>query len=637
MTAIAGIASSRPDLRLDHICATALAAQSLYGAGRAALRQVEYAAFGIDLYPTLPEDKFDRQPICDERFMLVADLRIDNRDELSAQLAHSPRQFIERSDSDVLLLAWQRWGEDCLQHIVGDYAFAVYDRNRRELTLARDPTGSRPLCYSVSKDYFRFASMPSGALPAAELKPSLAALAARLAERPSAGRSCFEEIDSLLPGELLRYSPAGIVRRRYWSPQRSYKYGRGFDQTVEEFRNRLDDSVRPQMRHRSGPLATHLSSGYDSSAVTGTAVKLLGPDDRLVAFTSAPSSGLDQLNFRGRISDESAIAAGTAEELGIEHVIIRDGSPLLGAMPGHARFYQEPVRNIFNQGWWIKIAETAATKGAEVLLTGAIGNFTLSHGTLPVLSYWLRTGHWIKWVREGRAAISHNEVRWRGVLMASLGPWLPEPLVNVIQRQFLGAAPQTLFARTKWLGNLPKSVSATGDPFTDRLNMIRAHDFGHHRKGQLAQTGIDERDPTSDRRLIEFCLNMPPHQLLDRGTYRPIARAALADRVPRQILDQRPRGYQGADWFARLRLADMNAVLEEISQSSAGDLLDLPAIKRAIASWPDLDARNSTHVAGIGRSLTDALAAGLFIAEVERDPGSIGRAAAPVRPLRMDG
>ncbi len=298
-------------------------------------------------------------------------------------------------------------------------------------------------------------------------------------------------------------------------------------------------------------------------------------------------------------------------------------------MRGHARFYQQPVSNIFNQGWWAKIARAAASTGANTILSASAGNFTISNGGLSVLPYWLRTGHWLHWLTEARAARRQNDVRWRGLMMASLGPWVPGRLAGRIESGFLGAPREAEihFLRPEAEHRSARvSIEITGDPFSDRLAMVQSLDDGLRRKGLLAQTGIEERDPTADRRLVEYCLSMPPEHLLADGIYRPVAKAALADRVPAEVLEQRSRGYQGADWFARLNVSDMQAVMEEIAPSRAAELLDLAKMTRAIDHWQNLDAGQSTYVARLGRSLTDALATGLFIAEADRDPGSIGRA-----------
>ena len=638
MTAIAGIVSFRPDLSLDRLCHSSLEAQSAYGKGRPSVRCIDEVALGIDLFPTLPEDKFDCQPLENGSCLLIADIRLDNRDELLLQLDQTAGQFREVADAGILLEAWLRWKEDCLDRLVGSFAFAVFDRSKRQLTLARDTVGARPLAYRAEHGVLRFASMPSGVVAPEPLRPDLRAITAGLAGAPTPGdRSCFEHVNILPPGHFLQFAPAGISVRRYWEPAPSYARSRSFDDTVAEYRERLDSAVAANMRRGSPTLALQLSSGYDSSAVTGTAARLRRPGDRLIAFTSAPATDFDQLQFRGRIADEFAIAAETAAALDIPHVIVRDATPLLDTLHGHSRWYQQPVGNVFNQGWWQEIAFRASIMGADSLLSAAAGNLSISYGGLPILAYWLRTARWLRWFSEARAAKSSNDVRWRGLLFASFAPWLPARVIRGLEQTFRSSATDgaTCFVRREAIEQYSQFWDAgdewglTGDPLTDRIKFIRASDFGHHRKGLLGQTGIDERDPTSDQRLIEFCLSMPPEQLLDKGIFKPVARAALADRVPRQILQLKRRGYQGADWAARLRSNDMLAIVEEISPSPAAEVLDLEQMRRAIACWPTMERSNVARMAALGRSLTDTLAAGNFVAEVQRNPLLIGKAIEP--------
>ena len=634
MTAIAGLCGGRPSSFLEHQCFAALAAQRLYGRRGARVFSSAEIALGIDIFDTLPEDRFDRQPIGNADYTMVADVRLDNRKDLLRELGvvHSPRA--PKSDSDILFLAWQRWQEACLDRLDGDFAFGIFDHSTQCLTLVRDRTGNRPLCYGVRNRTLHFASMPSGVFPDLPLKPDLMALAIRLTDPPlSGGWTAFEDVRILLPGQLLRYSATGLETKAYWNPCFGGRATGDAAGLVEQFRHHLDNAVSRRMRRNGSVIAAQLSAGYDSSAVTGTAARLCKPHDRLVAFTSAPSPGAALLQLRGRIADESPVSAATAEFLGIEHFVIRDQSPLLASVAGHSRFYQEPVANILNLGWSNAIADASSTIGANVMLSAGLGNFTISYGGLPVLTHWIRSGKWLRWMREANAAVATNDVRWRGVMMASFDPWIAPWMSHMLERAFrrAPAATEHGFVRRDFAETVstthparPRSTMSGSLP-ADRLSLIRDFDFGFHYKGQLAQSGIDERDPTSDRRLIEFCLGLSPDNLLHRGAFRPLAKAALADRVLPQVLDSRVRGYQCADWFDRLTQRDAFAMLEEISGSNAGDLLDLPKLRSAIEDWPSMTNDNAVSLTYFGRGLTNALATGLFVSEVERNGSSIGR------------
>src|SRR5207237_10308740 len=99
------------------------------------------------------------------------------------------------------------------------------------------------------------------------------------------------------------------------------------------------------------------------------------------------------------------------------------------------------------------------------------------------------------------------------------------------------------------------------DGFTERVSLLFRIDSGNYRKGMLAGWGLDHRDPMADRRLIEFCLSVPTDQFLRDGIQRSLARRALADRVPQEVLHTKDRGLQAIDWHESLtrspaRLAD---------------------------------------------------------------------------------
>ncbi|MEI9886393.1 MAG: hypothetical protein WDN08_07790 [Rhizomicrobium sp.] len=172
-----------------------LAAQAIYGPHDEAQWDMGSLAMGRRLYRTLPEDIHDSQPLSggDGRWVMVADVRLDNRDELIGELRLSAEQARTMADSALLLSAWERWQENCFDRLVGDYAFAVWDKAKQRLVLARDPLAFRPLQYHRGKDFFAFASMPKGlhALPEIRGRPTRTASRNISRSCPSRGRSRF--------------------------------------------------------------------------------------------------------------------------------------------------------------------------------------------------------------------------------------------------------------------------------------------------------------------------------------------------------------------------------------------------------------------------------------------------------------
>jgi asparagine synthase (glutamine-hydrolysing) len=619
MTAIAGLVGVASAVNGEIACRTSLDALRLYGS-RSSIRAKPTAAFGLNFWELLPEDRFDHQPYCDHRFLLVADVRLDNRAQIFAALSGNVPAADHCSDAELLFLAWRRWQERCLDIIVGDYAFAVHDNELNKLFLVRDPMGQRPLFYRGHGGAFFFASMPSGLLAHGRRGYDHVRIAQRLAgEEDVSRRSYYRDIARVLSGETVVVSGDQIEIRRY-NPATDQLTGRTDERLIGELREKLDSAVAARLRRTSGIVATHLSSGYDSSAVTATAC-MLGTRNEISAFTSAPIHGLRTAEIRGRIADESEIAAQTAKCLGIEHEIVRTPQPLLESLRDHTRYYQEPVRNVLNIGWWEDIQRRAAERGANVLLTGEVGNLTLSVGGLTALADWVNKGDWARWWTEAMSAARRPDVRWRGILINSfrfkLTARTTEQLVGIFLRQPRWR--KACFVRRELLSQLSERAAAGPlTPADERLRILQGFDAGVARKGTLAKHGIDERDPTADRRLIEFALRLPPESLLRRGTYKPLARAALSDRLPDFVLDLPSRGYQGADWISRINKQQALTMLEEISgNSTVQEVIDLPRLTSAILKWPDAATAHRGMIESFGRHLTNALAMGVFLLEGE--------------------
>jgi asparagine synthase (glutamine-hydrolysing) len=548
--------------------------------------------------------------------LLVADLRLENRDEVAERVGGSET---DHSDAELLLAAWAKVGEQCLSWIAGDFALAVFDARKQRLTLARDPTGQAPLHYAQAGNEFAFASMPQGLSPFLKgfAVDRLALAASVCGLRDDDPRSHFEQIWRVLPGEIVQLSAAELRRRIYWTPTTAYDDPLRSADLVDEYRHVLDVAVANCLKGCSLPVATHLSSGYDSSAVTATAARLVSAD-QIIAFTSAPAGAAPVPPGLRRIADESGIAAATAAGLGVRHVIVREMPPMRDVIRRQSMLFQEPVIGVPNAAWLLQIRTSAAAAGATCLLSGESGNATLNAGGLYVLSDFVRQGRWLTWARQARLAAARPDTHVRGVLFNSFNPWMPSALTAALHRRRFGAGPadSVSFLRPEWR---LRALEAAGPPprhanqYAERVHMIRNGNPGMLRKGALAGEGIDERDPLADRRLVEFSLRIPPEQLYWNGVSRPLARAALTDRLPMAIIDLKVRGLQGADWAMRFSRTDARELLEEISiNTTVRDLFDLGRMEQAIDRWPREDWNRQAILGEYRLSLIGALSGGMF-------------------------
>jgi asparagine synthase (glutamine-hydrolysing) len=610
MTALAGLwrLDGRPDAAQG--CARMLASQELYGPHAGAQWSDGAVALGRRLMRVLPEDSFDRQPLAGGggRYVLVADVRLDNRDELIGALQIPVPQARSLCDAAILLAAIERWEESCFDHIIGDYAFALWDGVRQRLLLARDPLGQRPLHYHRGNGYFAFTSMPKGLHALAEVPyaPDEDRIAEFLVLMPETGpQSFFHGIERIESGHVVTVTPTSLVARRHWQPGRRRVTLHRPDEYAEALRDLLDQAVRCRLRG-ADDVGAHLSGGLDSSAVAATAARLLAPSGgRVIAFTAVPREGYDGPAPRNRIVDEGPYAAATAALYpNMEHVLIRSGgrSPL-DDLDRSFFLFDRPVLNICNIGWTYNICDAARERNLMVLLTGNAGNMGLSYTGQELLAELFRSGRWRRLWRKARALVGPGRMRWRGVLAQTLGPWCPAALWVWLNRIATGHAREVgnytaihphrlaeleLPARARNRG-LDLGYRPWKDGLAMRLWALRRVDRGNYNKGILGGWHIDQRDPTADVRLLEFCLAVPTEQFLSDGKQRALARRTLADRLPKLVLEEPRGGLQAADWHEQLT-AVRDRVAVELDRLDAcppaTKALDLPRLHRLVENWP---------------------------------------------------
>lgn len=606
MTALAGLWSRRGD-DTGAAVGRMLDAQAMWGPEPAARRTLGAATLGRRLWALLPEDDHDRGPVAggDGSLLLVADARIDNRDELAERLGRSPADLARWSEAALLTAAVERWGTDGLGHVAGAFAVAMWDERRRALTLARDPLGERPLHYHRGDGFLAAASMPKGlhALPEVPYRAGAAAAADFLAILPEGGESFFAGIERVPPGRALTFTADGREERRLWTPRDEPLRLRP-EEYAEGLRAELDRAVACRLRRAGGGVGTHLSGGLDSASVAATAAPALAPGT-LHAFTAVP--GTPTPARAGAIADEGPAAAAAARmHPNIDHVLVRgEGASPLPLLDRHFDLYQRPVMNPCNAVWSAAINDAARARGVRVLLTGGMGNFTLSHDGAPHLPQLLRRGRIVALARIARQLRARGWTT-RRLAATTLGPFLPPGLWRRVSalagRSWDLDAYSALLPEAAAAHDVAGRAAARGTdlsyrPWADgramRLWGLDRVDMGPYAKGTLAGWGIDLRDPTADRRLIEWALRVPEEQYILDGEARSLARRAFADRLPPEILRETRRGYQGADWHvgAGAARAGLRAEIESVARCrDAAGLVDVARLRRLLDEWPDLPA-----------------------------------------------
>jgi len=599
------------DIRDD--AGSMLSALRPYGADHQALWADGQVGMGRALYRTLPEDAYDRQPlsVAGGTAVLVADARLDNRDELAGLLDISTTDRAIMSDTDILVRAWERWGDDCVPRLLGDFAFIVWDARNQRVFCARDPLGRRPLHYHRGKDFLAIASMPKGLLALADVPKVVddQLLGAFLAVMPTTGednpfgpRSFYKEIERLPPASRLVATRDDVKVDRYWSTDEIKPVHYAKDGDYLERANELFDRAVSARLRSNGKIASHISSGLDSSSVTVTAARLLAArDERLIAFTAVPRTGHAPAP-KGKHADEGPLAAEAASRFpNIEHV--RVPYPLASAMTAVERnlyVSDGPLLNACNKAWVDEIGMAAAKRGVRAMLYAPMGNATISYVGLERFNQLLRTGQLLTWAREvlifsGRQANPWAAFR-RNVLLA-----MPSRLRQDVFALFRarGTNLSTFSPMSSGFleeNDLDENRSERLKTWHDkrvergwRARMIDFVDPGTIVAGAIAQFGHELRDPTSDRHFLEFCLGAPLDQFYRDGQDKRLVRRMMRDVLPADMLDGPTQGYQGVGWLENVQLArdEILAEIQSMRTSPLGSrILDLDKLESLANSIP---------------------------------------------------
>src|SRR5882762_8885121 len=473
-------------------------------------------AVGHQAFWTTPEARGEIQPWRHPSVELVATLdgRIDNRRPLRDALVTRSLAPRAEHDAELVLRAYECWGEDFARELVGDFAVAIWDGPARRLVCARDPLGVKPLYYHADRRHFRWSSEPQAIFedPTVPRRPHEGMVAERLA-----GYLVSTE-ETLWPGHTLTVSREGLHLRRYWSPESAPEVRHASDaEYAEHFRTVLEEAVRSRLR-AVGPVGAHLSGGIDSSSVAVLAQRLWesgGAAARIEAFTQS---------YPERADDERPFAEETASRWGIKwHALLPD--------PPGPRHYEEQARRYLDfpdypngTAWSLAVTRLAASNGCRVMLTGVWGNAFLE-GSVEHLADLLRSFRLAETLRCARAwgpllgGTSPASVVFDG----GVRPLVPAPLRraigSIVRRHIIPGFVPPAFARRAGLRDRlrtpewipPYPTFAQCGVYRAALSGWNIHAGEIMERGGL-QHGIEERHPFTDRRLVELCLALPESQ-----------------------------------------------------------------------------------------------------------------------------
>lgn len=539
-------------------------------------------ALGHRALHTTSEARREAQPIvrCESGLSLVADARIDNREELISTLglSHVPPP----TDGELILAAYERWGQRCAERLIGDFAFAVWDSRGRTLFCARDPLGVKPFYYFRDDRLFVFASELKALLIVPGVDPTIDPeqialfLAWRHDERT---RTSYRSILRLPAAHAMLVALERSASREYWNADgaRDVRF-RNDAEYVNAFREVFGDAVSARLRC-DRQVGTTLSGGLDSSSIACMARHLRGPavpplKTFSVIFPDLPEKEL-------RLIDERAYVDAVVRGGGIEPTFVRGDrrSPLedVDRMVWHV---DEPFSapNLYLH--WAMF-DAAANNGVRVLLDGFDGDSAVSHGfgyltglartgqfdllatevhafgarhgksndlvldtyVLPVLSDLARHCRLGAWHRGASTLRNHLGVSERRLARHALGTLMPEllrelfrhrdrknPEYEILDPALARAVRQHERDATRQQRRRPalSEREAHVDGISQPLYQLTLEIADKC----AAAFGVEPRYPFFDRRLIEFCVGIPDEQKFGAGWPRLLLRLAMDGLLP---------------------------------------------------------------------------------------------------------
>jgi asparagine synthase (glutamine-hydrolysing) len=508
------------------------------------------------------------QPIAneDKSIWTVLNGEIFNFIELRAELLGLGHQFRTRSDTEVIVHAYEEYGDRFVERLTGQFAIALWDVRRQRLLLARDRVGIRPLFYARSGGWLLFASEVKAILAVASEAATVdeQGLAQVFTFWGTVGqRTVFKGIRSLPPGHLLVTEKGGERLEGYWDwtfPQGAGRTDLTLDEAAETLHALLTDVVRQQLRS-DVPVGAYLSGGLDSSGIAALACENVGT---LQTFS---------LTFEDPEFDESGYQRQMAEHLGARHSSVRCTTQDIG--------------NVFPELIWHTETPVLRTAPAPLML---LARHVHSQGFKVVL-----TGEGADEVFGGYDLFKEGKIRrfwarqpdsaWRPLLLSRLYPYLARsPVANRhFARLFFGQRLEELgnpfYAHmTRWsttrgifkllspemhaslssarpedelMQQLPKAFDTwsalSRDQYIEVKTLLEGYLLSSQGDRASMAHSVEGRVPYLDHRVIEFVNALSPRYKL-RGLHEKVLlRRSLGRLVPESILKRVKQPYRAPD------------------------------------------------------------------------------------------
>ena len=497
--------------------------------------------------------------------VIVYNGEVYNHADYRATLESLGYKFQNRSDTETILHLYEEYGRDCVEYLRGMFAFAIWDKTKRELFIARDRFGVKPLYYVHADDgSLFFASEIKSLLEVGAVKPEInfAALPDQLANHGTSGdETLFRGVKRLLPGHTLVWKDGRVDIREFWDLSFEPKHEARTDaEYIEEWRDLFRQSVELRLM-ADVPLGMFLSGGIDSSAIAAMMSTMV--KEPIKTFS---------VGFREREANELEYARLVATKFSTDHhEITITPEQFFEALPNLVWHEDEPIGFIASVPLYF--VSKLAQQHVKVVLTG--------EGADETLAGYGRYEKALRLLNYGEKYESVTPSFLRDAVRGGVAT-LPSSLSRKLNRTFLSRESdiENLFFDN--FGVFPKSMQSglftqatkerIGDlnPYAqqnkwidkcdaedvlDKLLYADTKTYLHEllmKQDQMSMAAsIESRVPFLDHKLVEFTARMPREMKLRGGTTKWILREAMKGILPPEILDRPKMGFPVpvGSWF----------------------------------------------------------------------------------------
>lgn len=496
-----------------------------------------------------PEELNEVQPLLDKtgRYAITCDGRIDNRGDLIAALELKGSQNLPISDTTLILKAFQRWGAQCPQYLLGEYAFVIWDDVDQGLFLARDELGMRGLCYYLDKDLCLVASEISQILAHPAVQPRLneSKIADYLTiQWVDHEQSFYEGIQYCPPAHCMLVSRHQRNMRRYWEidPELRIRY-KDDDEYGEHFLELLKGSVRCRLR-TTGEVGLSLSGGLDSTTLA------------VLIASELPISGTSQTRLKSfswvfeklKSCDERRYIQPVIDQYDLNATfVVCDDRWTLRDLPNWPSLRDFIYHDAY-AGLYYSSLDAAQEAGCQLLFTGMFGDELF----IPSERYWIASmllDHRFRHLSQSLVDNASTFNIWRELFGHGLLPLIPDRIRRGGNRLFNpgaqpwghpGLTPEFVERAGLREKTFPIDMPRFTHPhqhilYTNLVSSLNAQGLSAMRHIHNVR-GFERLDPFYDRRLITYILALPADQLGRPSRTRWVLRNAMDGLIPEPIL-----------------------------------------------------------------------------------------------------